>query len=398
MRVRTNLPGSSGTSCPSDWKRARLTFLAFRRIFSPRNEVGVQSSIAGIGNSQAEVSVSWRFGRVFATPVTPGPLLSRLHMLASSIVPVPVPLHIPDGFLSLAVSMTCWVLAIAGVGVALRRSGRALGERQVPLMGVLAAFIFAAQMLNFTVAGGTSGHLIGGTLAGVLLGPWAGILTVTTVVAIQALMFQDGGLLVMGANILDMGIISTLVGYGIYRGVRLLAGERRWGLLVGGFVAAWASVVVTAVAVAIQLAFSGTSPLIVALPTMAGVHILIGIGEGLITVGALTFIATVRRDLLDPAGAATGGLRWAIVGLALTLGVTLFAPLASSHPDGLERVAEDKGFIEMAADAFYEIIPDYVLPGISNRAVATTAAGIVGVLVVAGVATGIAWLRRESVS
>ena len=398
MRVRTNLPGSSGTSCPSDWKRARLTFLAFHRIFSPRNEVGVQSSIARIGNSQAEVSVSWRFGRVFATPVTPRPLLSRLHMLASSIIPAPVPLHIPDGFLSLAVSLTCWVLSIVGVGVALRRSDRALGERQVPLMGVLAAFIFAAQMLNFTVAGGTSGHLVGGTLAGILLGPWAGILTMTTVVAIQALMFQDGGLLVMGANILDMGIISTLVGYGIYRGVRLLAGERRWGLVVGGFVAAWVSVVVTAVAVATQLAFSGTSPLIVALPTMAGVHILIGIGEGLITTGALTFIATVRRDLLEPAGAATGGWRWASVGLVLVLGVTLFAPLASSHPDGLERVAEDEGFIEMAADAFYEIIPDYVLPGISNRAVATTAAGIVGALVVAGVAMGIAWLRRGSVS
>ena len=319
-------------------------------------------------------------------------------MLASPILPVPVPLHIPDGFLSLAVSLTCWVLSIVGVGVALRRSDRALGERQVPLMGVLAAFIFAAQMLNFTVAGGTSGHLVGGTLAGILLGPWAGILTMTTVVAIQALMFQDGGLLVMGANILDMGIISTLVGYGIYRGVRLLAGERRWGLVVGGFVAAWVSVVVTAVAVATQLAFSGTSPLIVALPTMAGVHILIGIGEGLITTGALTFIATVRRDLLEPAGAATGGWRWASVGLVLVLGVTLFAPLASSHPDGLERVAEDEGFIEMAADAFYEIIPDYVLPGISNRAVATTAAGIVGALVVAGVAMGIAWLRRGSVS
>ena len=319
-------------------------------------------------------------------------------MLASPILPIPTPLHIPDGFLSLAVSLICWVLAIVGVGVALRRSGRALGERQVPLMGVLAAFIFAAQMLNFTVAGGTSGHLVGGTLAGILLGPWAGILTMTTVVAIQALLFQDGGLLVMSANILNMGIIATLVGYGIYRAVRLLAGERRWGLPAGGFLGAWASVVVTAVAVAIQLAFSGTSPLIVALPTMVGVHILIGIGEGLITVGALTFIATVRRDLLEPTGAEKGGVRWAVAGLLLALGVTLLAPLASSQPDGLERVAEDWGFIEKAVDASYELIPDYVLPGISNRAVATIAAGIVGALIVAGVALGIAWLRRESAS
>jgi cobalt/nickel transport system permease protein len=305
-------------------------------------------------------------------------------------------MHIPDGFLSLGVALVCWVLAAIGVGLALKRSGEAMGERQVPLMGVLAAFIFAAQMLNFTVAGGTSGHLIGGALAAILLGPWAGILTMTTVVAIQALLFQDGGLLVMGANILNMGIISTVVAYGVYRGAMALARDRRWGLFVGGFVAAWASVVIAAVATAIQLAFSGASPLTVALPAMAGVHVLIGIGEGLITVGALSFVATTRRDLLDPSSAATGGMRWAIVGLALALAVTLLAPLASPHPDGLERVAEDAGFIETARDAPYEIIPDYVLPGISNEALATIAAGIVGTLIVAGVALVVARLRRQA--
>ena len=159
-------------------------------------------------------------------------------MLASEVLPSPTPMHIPDGLLSLAVSSVCWVLAAIGVGLALWRSGRALRERQVPLMGVLAAFIFAAQMLNFTVAGGTSGHLIGGALAAVLLGPWAGMLTMTTVVAIQALLFQDGGLLVMGANIVNMGVIASLVGYGVYRGVMTLARGRRWGLFVGGFAAA----------------------------------------------------------------------------------------------------------------------------------------------------------------
>jgi len=201
-------------------------------------------------------------------------------MLASPIFFSLPQLHIPDGFLSMGLSVVCWILAIVGVGLALRRSGKELRERQVPLMGVLAAFIFAAQMLNFTVAGGTSGHLIGGVLAAVLLGPWAGILTMTTVVAIQALLFQDGGLLVMGANILNMGIISTLVGYGVYRGVMALAKGQRWGLFIGGFAAAWLSVVISAVACAIQLAFSGTSPLGVALPAMGGVHVLIGIGEG----------------------------------------------------------------------------------------------------------------------
>ena len=317
-------------------------------------------------------------------------------MLASRVLFSPVPLHIPDGLLSLGVALVCWMLAVVGVGLSLRRSGKTMGERQAPLMGVLAAFIFAAQMLNFTVAGGTSGHLIGGALAAILLGPWAGILTMTTVVAIQALLFQDGGLLVMGANILNMGIISTLVAYGVYRGAAALARGRRWGLFVGGFAAAWVSVVVSAVATAVQLAFSDTSPLGLALPAMAGVHALIGIGEGLITVGALSFVAAARRDLLEPSGATTGGVRWVVVGLAVAVAVVLLAPLASPHPDGLERVAADAGFAEAAQDAPYEIIPDYVLPGISNEALATIAAGVVGVMVVAGAAFAVARMRRQA--
>jgi cobalt/nickel transport system permease protein len=265
-------------------------------------------------------------------------------------------------------------------------------------MGVLAAFVFAAQMLNFTVAGGTSGHLIGGTLTAILLGPWAGILTMATVVSIQALLFQDGGVLVMGANILDMGIIATLVGYGVYRGVTSLSRERQWGLFVGGFAGSWLSVVAAAAACAIQLAFSGTFPIRLTLPAMVGVHMLIGIGEALITTGALAFVAATRRDLLEPAGGPTRGLRWAAVGLVVALTLTLMAPLASSHPDGLERVAEDLGFIGAARETPYEIIPDYVLPGISNGALATIAAGILGTLIVAGVAFGVARWQRESFS
>ncbi|HHN93296.1 MAG TPA: cobalamin biosynthesis protein CbiM [Anaerolineae bacterium] len=305
-------------------------------------------------------------------------------------------MHIPDGFLSLGVALVCWILAAVGVGLALWRSGKTLGERQVPLMGVLAAFIFAAQMLNFTVAGGTSGHLIGGTLAAILLGPWAGILTMTTVVAIQALLFQDGGLLAMGANIVNMALIATLVGYGIYRGVMMLLKGRRRGLFVAGFLAAWGSVVVAAAACALELAFSGTSPLVIALPAMAGVHALIGIGEGLITVGALAFVATARRDLLEAGAASSGGLRWVAVGLVIALAVTFLSPLASPYPDGLERVAEDAGFIEAAQGAPYEVIPDYVFPGISNAALATIAAGVVGTLLVAGAAFGLARLRRQA--
>ncbi len=321
-------------------------------------------------------------------------------MLLSTVSPVPVPMHIPDGFLSLVVALIGWVVAVVGIGLALWRSREALGDRQVPLMGVLAAFIFAAQMLNFTVAGGTSGHFVGGALAAILLGPWAGMLVMTTVVAVQALLFQDGGLLVMGANITNMAIIAPLVAYGVYRGVRLLAGEERWGLLAGGAVAAWASVVVSATACAIELGFSGTSPIGVALPAMAGIHVLIGIGEGLITLGALALVSVVRPDLVEAGrSSARGGLRWVWAGLALALALTLISPLASPHPDGLERVAEDIGFLEAAQDAPYEIIPDYVFPGISNEALATIVAGVAGTIVVFGLAVGLAALyRRRAVS
>jgi len=317
-------------------------------------------------------------------------------MLKNSMLPRLAQLHIPDGFLSPAVALVCWLLAIAGIGIALWRSRESLKEQQVPLMGVLAAFIFAAQMLNFTVAGGTSGHLIGGALAAILLGPWSGILTMTTVVAVQALLFQDGGLLVMGANVTNMAIIATLVSYGVYRGVRLLVGERRQGLLVGGFAAAWVSVVITAVACAVQLGFSGTSPIGIALPAMAGVHVLIGVGEGLITLGALALVSAVRPDLVEGGQvAARGGLRWTLIGLLVALLLTLISPLASPHPDGLERVAESLGFLEVARDAPYRVIPDYTFPGISNEALATIAAGVAGSLIAFGVAVGLAALYRQ---
>jgi cobalt/nickel transport system permease protein len=263
-------------------------------------------------------------------------------------------------------------------------------------MGVLAAFIFAAQMLNFPVVGGTSGHLIGAALAAILLGPWAAILTMTTVVAVQALLFQDGGLLALGANITNMAIVASLVAYGVYRGVQLLAGGRRWGVVVGGFVSAWASVVISAVAAAMQLAFSGTSPIGIALPAMAGVHMLTGVGEGLITAAALALVTTVRPDLVEAGRPeAKGALRWALIGLAVALVLTLISPLASPYPDGLERVAQNLGFIEAAEDAPYEILPGYVLPGISNEALATIAAGIAGTIIVFGIAVGVAALYRR---
>jgi len=147
----------------------------------------------------------------------------------------PAPLHIPDGFLSLIVSIICWVISAITLSTAISRSNKSLGERQIPLMGVMAAFIFAAQMINFPVAGGTSGHLLGGALAAITLGPWAGMLVMTAVIVVQALLFQDGGLLVMGANILNMGLITAAIGYGLYRAVP--AGNRTLKLTVAGIAA-----------------------------------------------------------------------------------------------------------------------------------------------------------------
>src|SRR5512141_170872 len=151
----------------------------------------------------------------------------------------PAPMHIPDGFLSLLVSAFCWLITVALDGIAISRTNKSLGERQVPLMGIMAAFIFAAQMINFPVAGGTSGHLLGGALAAITLGPWAGMLVMTAVIMVQGVLFQDGGLLVMGANILNMGLVTVAVGYGLYRAVP--SGNRTLKLTVAG-IAAWLSV------------------------------------------------------------------------------------------------------------------------------------------------------------
>jgi len=311
----------------------------------------------------------------------------------------PAQMHIPDGFLSVMVSVVLWAISVISVGYALRRVSADLGERQVPLMGVLAAAIFAGQMLNFTVIGGTSGHLMGAALATILLGPWAAILVMTCVVAVQALIFQDGGLLALGGNIFNMGIIGVAVAYMAFNTLRRLTGNRRWGLFVSGFIAAWLSIEVAALAVALQLALSNTSPANIAIPTMAGIHALIGIGEGLITVGALAFIVSTRPDLLKSGegGVAGGKLIW-VAGLLLALLLAVASPLASANPDGLEWVAEQQNFLDRAENPLFNLVPDYVLPGISNEALATILAGILGTLIVFGAALGIAYARRHKVA
>ena len=296
----------------------------------------------------------------------------------------PAPLHIPDGFLNLVVSLTCWVITVLVLSVAVSRTNKSLGEKQVPLMGIMAAFIFAAQMINFPVAGGTSGHLLGGALAAIVLGPWAGMLVMAAVIAVQGLLFQDGGLLVMGANILNMGLLTAAIGYGLYRLV--MNSSKTVKLAVIG-IAAWLSVMAGALATSLQLWLSGTSYLQTVVIAMMSVHALIGLGEALITVAAVSFILRTRPDLLgEESASAQGGRGWMVAGIVIALVVVLLSPLASSNPDGLERVAMDMGFIEAGQSAPYEIIPDYTLPFLGETPVSTIAAGAIGVLVVLGLA------------
>jgi len=309
----------------------------------------------------------------------------------------PQPMHIPDGFLSVVVSIIFWIIAVVVVGFALRQTNRTLGERQVPLMGVLAAAIFAGQMLNFAVTGGTSGHLLGAALATILLGPWPAVLVMTTVVSVQALLFQDGGLLALGANMFNMAIIGVFVSYAVYTLLRGLFGKSQWALFVSGFLAAWASIFIASLSCALQLSFSGTSPANITVPAMGMIHALIGIGEGLITVGALTLISSARPDLLSLEKASTTSEKTIIVGgIGIALILAVLSPLASSHPDGLEWVAEQHGFIDTAQAAFYNFIPDYTMPGVSNSALATILAGILGVIIVFGAAYGVARFGKRT--
>lgn len=295
----------------------------------------------------------------------------------------PAPLHIPDGFLNVAVSVIFWVITVVMIGIAVSRTNKSLGEKQVPLMGIMAAFIFAAQMINFPVAGGTSGHLLGGALAAIVLGPWAAMLVMTAVIAVQGLLFQDGGLLVMGANIFNMGLLTAAIGYGLYRSVMNKSTGTK--LAVAG-VAAWLSVMAGALATALQLWLSGTSNLQTVAIAMLGVHALIGIGEALITVAALSFIFRTRPDLLGEGSASSeGGRGWIIAGVVVSLIVVLLSPLASASPDGLERVAIDAGFIDAGQSAPYQIIPDYTVPFLGETPLSTILAGAIGALIVLGI-------------
>ena len=224
-------------------------------------------------------------------------LLSAVFAPLTLLRPAVRTLHAPDGFFSLPVIAATWAISVPAIYVALQRAGRSLTERTVPILGVMAAFIFAAQMLNFPVAGGTSGHLIGAALAAIVLGPWAAVVVMTAVVALQAIVFQDGGLVVMGANLLNLAVIPVFTAWIVFSLGRRAAVSRGKLLVLSG-ICAWVSVEAGALATAIELGLSGTSPLIIVVPGMLGAHALIGLGEALITAGAMAVIYNAKRELL----------------------------------------------------------------------------------------------------
>lgn len=206
-------------------------------------------------------------------------------------------MHIPDGLLDPKTFGTAWALGGIAVGYAVTKTNKELQERQIPFMGVMAAFIFAAQMINIPIAGGTSGHLIGGMLAAVLLGPWSAAIIITTVLALQAFIFLDGGITVLGANILNMAVIGVLSGYGVYLLFRKLW-PNRTGVLVGTFVGSWVSVVMAAIACSLELSFSGVGALSIVLPAMLTWHVIIGLLEAVITTAVVAYLTQVRPDLV----------------------------------------------------------------------------------------------------
>lgn len=207
-------------------------------------------------------------------------------------------MHIPNGFVSLPINAAAAALALATVGLAVARASKTLDEKKVPLLGVTAAFVFAAQMLNFPIAAGTSGHFLGAVLTAILLGPLSSCLVLALVLTIQCLLFADGGITALGTNIFNMGIVGGIGGFALFSLLRLLLPRSRTGFFIAAAVASWGSVVLGAAACAVELALSGTSPLHITLPAMAGVHMLIGIGEAIITCVVLSALLAARPDLV----------------------------------------------------------------------------------------------------
>ncbi|HHT9124926.1 MAG TPA: energy-coupling factor ABC transporter permease [Candidatus Brocadiia bacterium] len=207
-------------------------------------------------------------------------------------------MHLPDGFLAAKIWIPMMGISAGTITAVVMIANRRLTEKHIPVLGVLSAFVFAAQMLNFPVAGGTSGHFMGAALLAILVGPWAAVLIMTTILSVQCFVFQDGGLTALGANIFNMGVVAGFIGYYFFYAIRNLIGDKK-GFFVGAGIGAWFSIISASACCAFELALSGTVPLKVTLIAMVGTHTIIGVVEGLITCAALSFIMKVRPDLLE---------------------------------------------------------------------------------------------------
>ncbi|GAA2060388.1 energy-coupling factor ABC transporter permease [Streptomyces albiaxialis] len=344
-------------------------------------------------------------------------------------------MHVPDGFIDAPTSVATGVVAAGAVAASLRGSRRELGgaERTAPLAGLVAAFIFAVQMLNFPVAAGTSGHLLGGALAAVLVGPYTGVLCVSVVLLLQAVLFADGGLTALGVNILDMGVVTVLVAYGLFRLLVRLLPRGRGAVTASAFVAALVSVPAAAVAFWGLYAVGGTAdvPLGKVFAAMVGVHVLIGLGEAAITALTVGAVIAVRPDLVHaardrlaaplvlrpspvtgeptreqpvpeeaPAPARTGvrTRRLWLAGLAVALvcagGLSFYA---SADPDGLEKVAADNGIDEKEKEHSAKDSPlaDYGVEDIANARLSGGLAGVIGVGATLAVGSGVFVVLRR---
>jgi cobalt/nickel transport system permease protein len=346
-------------------------------------------------------------------------------------------MHVPDGFINAPVSAVAGVVAAGAVAVSLRGARRELGgpspssgarsggERTAPLAGLVAAFIFAVQMLNFPVAAGTSGHLLGGALAAILVGPYTGVLCIAVVLLMQGILFADGGLTALGVNITVMGVVTVVVAYVLFRGLTGVLPRTRRSTTVAAFVAALVSVPAAAAAFTLLYAIGGTTdvPIGKVLSAMLGVHVLIGIGEAAITALTVGAVIAVRPDLVHsarglaaplklrvggelvdapaaaPAPAAARSTRtvWA-TGLLTTLVLAGFVSFyASASPDGLERVAADKGIDEKAQEhgAADSPLAGYGVKDVDDARVSGGLAGVIGVGVTVAAGSGVFWAVRR---
>jgi cobalt/nickel transport system permease protein len=290
-------------------------------------------------------------------------------------------MHIPDGFLDTKTVVMTGTLSLVGVATAWRQTKKHIEPQRIPMLGVTAAFVFAAQMLNFPVAGGTSGHLMGAVLTSVLLGPNAAIIVITSVLVVQCLLFADGGVLALGANIFNMAVIGSVVGGFLYRGVSRVL-PREWGNISAVAIAAWFSVVLSSICCAGELAWSGIVSWNAAFPAMAGIHALIGVGEALITCLVITAVKKSRPELLRANSGKDGTRTGSVIvyALLLAIGLVMFiSPFVSTWPDGLEMVAAKLGFDQKAIQ--YPLAGE-LFPGLDSSTTAAIIGGVLGVLMV----------------